>query len=233
MIISRRLINMVGTLVVAIALVLGTVLTALPIHFESGTLNAQQRDVASSNQVLQAQIDGLRAQEAELPQLEQELADLQQQLPRIPQLDDASQLVVKAADKTNASIVSVTFGDFAPFAARNTAAVIEQLPKTATNVAPSEAPSPDVASGEAASSEDADAPTADPVSTTTETESPPQLQFPVTINVMVPDQPAANRFLDELRAGPRLVQIDGAQATLTERGLELTVTGLVFVSRSN
>lgn len=233
---SRRLINLAGTLLVVIALAVGTMLTALPVYFESRDLNAQEQGVAASNQLLKAQIDSLRAKETELPELEKELVELHRQLPGIPQLDDAVQLVVKAADKTHASIGSVTFGDVAPFVARDATAFTEQLPQTATGVSKSEPPADGTAEGEAAgdqgSPDDADGPTADTVSTTNPADpaTATELQFPVTINVTVTDQSTATRFLDELRAGPRLLQIDNVSGSVGEEGLSLTVTGLVFVS---
>lgn len=241
MIASRRLINLAGTLLVVIALAVGTMLTAVPIHLESDVLNAQKRDVASSNQLLQTQIGGLHAKEAELPQLEQELGDLHQQLPGTPHLDDVSQLVVKAADKAGAHILSIEFSDYEAFVARDLATVIERLPKTATNVARSE-PEDKSDTTDKVASQDKDAnqeknetSTAEPVSTKKPADpaTASQLQFPVTIKILTTEQSSAIRFLDELRVGPRLLQIDDVTAKTDDKGLELTVKGLVFVSRSN
>ncbi len=235
---SRRLINLAGTLLIVIALVAGTMLTALPIHLESQDLKAQEWDVAAANRLLQTQIDALRAKEAELPQVEQDLAELHDQFPGIPQLDDATQLVVKAAGKVDAAIESVQFGSFAPFTPRDPAAVTDQLPQTATGVTPSAEPDGNGTSGngggDAAVADDSPA-NAD----TTSSSAPPtpgidgQLQFPVTIAVAAPDQGAANRFLDELRAGPRLLRIDTVSASTDSDGtIKLTVAGFVFVSLS-
>lgn len=228
---SRRLINLAGTLLVIIALVAGTMLTALPIYFESRQLNAQEHDVASANQLLQTQIDVLRAKEAELPQVEQDLAELHAQLPGIPQLDDASQLVVKAAGKVDAAIESVQFGDFTPFAPRDAATVIEQLPQTATGITPSAAP--DSGKNGGTNGKGSGDSTATGGSGSAGPSTDKQRQFPVTIIVTAPDQTGANRFLDELRAGPRLLRIDTVNAS-TDKGdsVRLTVTGLVFVSLS-
>lgn len=241
MIASRRLINLAGTLLVAIALVAGTMLTALPIYLESRDLNDQERHVAASNQLLQTQIDALQAKEAELPQVEQDLADLHGQLPRIPKLDDVTQLVVKAAGKSDTAIKSIDFGDIVPFAVRDAEAVIAQLPQTATGVAPNANGDSSNANGdsstEAGSAEGAttdssagDAgPTAKPAPPT-----PDQLQVPVTIGVNAADQASANRFLDELRIGQRLLRIDAVTATSDDDWpkLTLTITGFAFVSLS-
>ena len=236
---SRRLINLAGTLLVVIALVAGTMLTALPIYLESRDLNTQEREVAAANQLLQTQIDVLRAKEAELPEVERELAELHRQFPGIPQLDDASQLVVKAAGKVDAAIESIKFDSFAPFASRDAAAVAEQLPQTATSVTPPDEPEANGkngnGSGDAAASEDATTETdPSPTSTTPAPGADGELQFPVAITVVVPDQNAANRFLDELRAGPRLLRIDAVTATSDDDWpkLTLTITGFVFVSLS-
>lgn len=239
MIISRRLINLAGTLVVVIAFAVGTMLTALPIHFEAAELNDQEVDVAASNQLIQTQIDVLHAKEAELPQVESELAELHQQLPRIPQLADVTRLVVKAAGKANVAIDSVDFGAYAPFAPRDAEAVAEQLPATATGMDTAGPAEEGASNGSgdtgtpAASPTDPSAdPSADPAppAAPVDADSAQQLQFPVTITVKAPDQPAASRFLDELRGGPRLLQIETVNASTNEEDVSLTVTGLVFVS---
>jgi len=55
----------------------------------------------------------------------------------------------------------------------------------------------------------------------------------MTINAAAPDMAAATRFMDELRAGPRLLQLDTATSATNAQGDEdsitLTITGLVFV----
>lgn len=239
---SRRLINLAGTLLVVIVLVAGTMLTALPIYIESLKLNAQEREVAASNQLLQTQIDALSAKEAELPQVEQDLAELHAQLPGIPQLDDAVQLVVRAAGKADAAIESVQFDDFAPFVVRDAAMVADQLPKNATGVAPAVQPEDEGTdqngSGDAVATDDpASDPTSDTGPTTDSEPAAPgndgQLQFPVRIDVTVPDPVAASRFLDELRAGPRLLRIDVVTASTDENNsVKLLVTGFVFASLS-
>lgn len=236
---SRRLINLAGTLLVVVALVAGTMLTALPIFFESRELNAQERDVAAANQLLQTQIDVLRAKEAELPVVEQDLAELHEQFPGIPQLDDATQLVVNAAGKVDAAIESVQFGSFEPFAPRDAAVIAEQLPQTATGVTPSAEPEENGTNGNGDGSGEAGVADGSPTDTGASPAAPAapgiegQLQFPVTIAVNAPDQAAANRFLDELRDGPRLLRIDTVNASTGEDdSVTLTVTGFVFVSLS-
>lgn len=234
MIASRRLINLAGILLVVIALAVGTILTAVPIYLESRSLNAQEQDVAAANRLIQTQIDALHAKEAELPQVEQDLADLHNQLPRIPQLDDATQLVVKAADKVKASIQSVEFGDAMPFAARDAGMVIDQLPQTATNVSTDD-PNSIETNGDAADAAGPEGSEADASSKPVPAGPEPvnRLQFQVTIKVTAPDQVAANRFLDEVRSGPRLFQIDTVTGETDEdSAISLTVTGLVFVSLS-
>lgn len=233
---SRRLINLAGLLLVLIALVAGTMLTALPIYLEARDRNAQEQIVAASNQLLQSQIDALRSQEAAMPQTEQELADLHRQLPGIPQLDDVIRLVVRASGKVNAAIDNVGFGSYAPFAARAGDDLISQLPQTATGLGSAAGDPAAVATDDDQAPADtaADGTTpATPDSASPQPTTADQLQFPVTISVTVADQAAASRFLDELRAGPRLLQIDTVNATTGEAGaISLTVTGLVFVSLS-
>lgn len=230
MIASTRVINLAGTLLVVIALVAGTVLTALPIYLESRDLNAQERTVAASNQLLQTQIDALRVKEGELPEVELDLAELHSQLTGIPKLDDATQLVIAAAAKVDAAIQSIEFGSFTPFAVRDAATLTDQLPQTATGLTlPAESNGSENGNGSGGAPAEGGSATSDPGATAPPPEG--QLQFPVTISIEAPDQAAVSRFLDELRAGPRLLRVDTATIGAGEEDtVTLIATGFVFVS---
>jgi len=235
MIISRRLINIVGTLVAIVVLLAGTLLMAVPVYFESLELRGQAAGIAASNQLLVTQIDGLKAQEARMPEIEEDLAGLHRQLPAIPQLDDVSQLAIRAAAESKSVLLSVEYGDPTGFSTRDLETVIEGLPRTATNRTPNADAGAPAENGGATEGEDAttgeDEGSGDPAAPPAE--GAEQLQFPMTINASVPDMAAATRFMDELRAGPRLLQLETALSETTARGDEdsitLTITGLVFV----
>lgn len=228
MTLPRRLINVAGTLAVVVALVAGTLLIALPVYLESIEVRNEKAEVAAANRLLVAQIEGLLAKKAEMPQRKAQLDDLREQLPHIPQLDDLAQLSLRAADKTDGKMESLSFGDPAPFVPRATSEVLSSLPKTSTDVA-SDKPADPAAPGEG--SVDADQATPTPGATPGGSADAEHLQVPVTITVTVDDTAAAIRYLDELRTGPRLLQIDTASGEIDTDTDEvsLTVTGLVFV----
>ena len=226
---QRRLVSLVGTLVVIVTLVAGTLLMALPVYIESRDIKNEQARVAAANQLLVAQIEGLRAKEADMPRVEAELAELRTELPHIPQLDDAVTLALRAAGTIGGTVTDVSFGEVSGFVPRTVDSVLESLPKTATDVTnpEPEAASPGGDGDSAASGSDTGATGSGP-----ETDArAAQLQVPVTITATVPSTTAAARFLDALREGPRLVQIDTVAGLLDAESDEvtLTVNGLVFV----
>jgi hypothetical protein len=239
MILSRRLINIAGTLLAIVMLVAGTALMALPVYFESLDLRGEAAGIAASNQTLVTQIDGLKAQETHMPEIEEDLAGLHRQLPPIPQLDDVSQLAIRAAAASKSVLLSIEYDDPTGFSTRDLETVIEGLPRTATERTPSGSGDPTSGSaaedGAPADGEDA---AGDAAGEATDAGGQPaadteQLQFGMTINATVPDMAAATRFMDELRTGPRLLQLGTATCATADQGEEdnitLTVTGLVFV----
>lgn len=229
---QRRLVSLVGTLVVIVTLVAGTLLMALPVYIESRDVKNDEARVAAANQLLVAQIEGLRAKEADMPQVNTELAKLRTELPHVPQLDDAVKLALRAAAATDGTVTEVSFGEVSGFVPRTIETVLESLPKTATDVASPEpepaAPAGDGSDGDAATN-GADAGTTGNGPETASRAT--QLQVPVTMTVTIPSTTAAARFLDALREGPRLLQIETVAGVLDPESDEvtLTVNGLVFV----
>lgn len=229
---QRRLISLVGTLVVIVTLVAGTLLMALPVYIESRDIKNEETRVAAANQVLVAQIEGLRAKEAEMPQVNAELAGLRTELPHTPQLDDAVKLALRAASTAGGTVTEASFGDVTGFVPRTIDTVLESLPKTATDVKSAQSdPAPtngDGSEGDSATSGSDAGTTGNGPDTAA---GAAQLQVPVTITVTVPNPTAAARFLDALREGPRLLQIETVAGVLDPESDEvtLTVNGLVFV----
>ena len=228
---QRRLINLVGTLVVLIALVAGTLLMALPVYIESRDIKNEEAQVAASNELLFAQINALRAKQAEMPQLEAELAELRNELPHIPRLEDVVGLTLRAVSEVDGSVTGVSFTGPIDFLPRADSDILPSLPASATEVtpggqAPAQPPPAEDPAGES-----------DP-STGAEAEAPPpaptgaaQLQVSVSLTVSVPSPIAAARFIDELREGPRLLRIDTVTATSDAEADTLTLLedGVVFV----
>ena len=229
---QRRLVSLVGALVVIVTLVAGTLLMALPVYIESRDVKNDEARVAAANQLLVAQIEGLRAKEADMPQVNAELAELRTELPHVAQLDDAVKLALRAAGATGGTVTEVSFGEVSGFVPRSIDTVLESLPKTATDVASPE-PEPASPAGEG-SDGDAAASGSDAGTTGNGPETAAraaQLQVPVTMTVTVPSTTAAARFLDALREGPRLLQVETVAGVLDAESddVTLTVNGLVFV----
>ncbi len=223
---QRRLISLVGTLVVIIALAASTLLFALPVYMESRDIKNQEAQVAASNQILVARIEALRVQDAEMPRIEAELGELRAELPHIPQLDDVVKLALRAAAEVDGSILSVEFSAPTGFKPRAPEDVLTSLPAAVVGVTAGSAPADNADPGEPSTADpDGEAPGRE---STADVE---RLQVPVIITVTAATTTAAARFLDELREGPRLLQIETTTGVLDPETDEvnLTVTGLVFV----
>ena len=228
---QRRLISLVGTLVVLIALVAGTLLMALPVYIESRDIKNEEAQVAASNELLFAQINALRAKQAEMPQLEAELAELRNELPHIPRLEDAVKLTLRAVSEVDGSFTGVSFGEPTDFLPRADSDILPSLPASATEVAPggqapAQPPAAEDPTGDSDQGTGAGAQAPPPAPT-----GAAQLQVSVSLTVTVPSPIAAARLLDGLREGPRLLRIDTVTATSdSESGeLSLLIDGVVFV----
>lgn len=200
----KRLINLIGTVLVVGLLAVGVFMVAWPLYMGHLEVEAQRLSVAQANAVQAARIQELAAQQAELPVLTAELDDLRGQIPETIALDQVSKLAVSAADAAGAHLESFAVGDtvvFTPPAGAITDSVTGQ--KSAAEADPSEA---------AAESQ--------------------RLQTSVSFEVTAASQAQVTQFVDHLRTGSRLVQIvqvltstgEGAPVKVTA-----TVTALVFV----
>ena len=227
---QRRLISLVGTLVVLIALIAGTLLMALPVYIESRDIKNEEAQVAASNELLIAQINALRAKQAEMPRLESELAELRNELPHIPRLEDVVRLTLRAVSEVDGSITGISFNDPTDFLPRADSDILPSLPASATEVTsgagPAQPPAAEDPTAEAEPDAGAGAETPPPAPT-----GAAQRQVSVSLTVKVSSPIAAARFLDELREGPRLLRIDTVTATSDSESDELTllVDGVVFV----
>lgn len=233
MMMQRRLISLVGTLVVLIVLVAGTLLMALPVYIESKDIKNEEARVAASNELLVAQINGLRLKQAEMPTIEGELAELRTELPPIPQLEDVVRLTLRAASEADGSVTGVGFNDPTEFLPRAESDILPSVPTSATEVTtggddPAKPPAGDDPATVSGDPETGTGAEAKPPSAAT---GAAQLQVSVSLTVSVPSPAAAARFLDTLREGPRLLRIDMVTATSDTDSdtLTLLVDGVVFM----
>lgn len=191
----KRLVNLLGMLAVMVALVAGLLLVALPVYLGSRDVETETEAVAQSNQVTALQIDGLAAQQGNLPTLKDELSELRGEITDLPRLDAVSALVVRSAAASDSKLTSFNVGEPAPYA-----------PPAGVPLTDRAAPAP--------------APSSEPG-------TPQQVQ--VAVGVTASTQAEISRFVDELREGPRLVQVVGVKTGVRDDLFEATVTAIAFI----
>lgn len=108
---NKRLINLLGILVVAIVLVLGIALIGMPMFAQAQTVNANADSVDQSNAVYQTQIDALSAADDRIEEIDRNLSELRGEIAVAPQLDDIHEIVDAAAEAADIRIESVVAGE--------------------------------------------------------------------------------------------------------------------------
>lgn len=111
----KRLINLIGTVLVVGMLAVGIFMVAWPLYTGHLEVEAQRLSVAQSNDVQAARIQELAKQQAELPALTAELDGLRQQIPVTASLDQASKLAVAAAKASGSHLQTFAVGDTVEF----------------------------------------------------------------------------------------------------------------------
>ncbi|HRA76970.1 MAG TPA: hypothetical protein PLE12_12125 [Propionicimonas sp.] len=213
----KRLIHLVGILLVLGVFIAGIMLVALPVYLGSVDVLAEQKSVADSNSLRMAQIETLKNQQAVLPEVQRDLAGLRRQIPATQLLDEVSELGVAAAEDAGVDITSFTSTDpvsFVPPAGVPGAGTVAGTPAA-----------PAAVEGSAGDSEPSEA----------------KLQIPVTFIVTSGTRARIPEFVDGLRAGPRLLQIVSvtttAAAAASADGVpgattyQATVAALAFVQQ--
>lgn len=213
--IPKHFINLLGAIVVVGILIAGVALVALPLYGQSRTIDAQTRTVAQSNDVYQIQATRLAAEKERFDEISASIAERRGEIAAIPQLDDVFEVVLAAAELTEATIESITASEPEPWIAR--AAVGTTLTPAPT------APAAAVDEGDPADADAAAAP-ASPVASAPEASSA-QRQVPVNIRVTVEDAARASAFIDALGDGARLL----APVHTTYSDGSLTVSALAFI----
>ena len=113
---SRNLMNAIGTGVVALVVLAGTILV-VALSTETHTATAHVGEVAFVNQRTRMEIAERADQEVALPSLRHDLDDLRMQITEADELSDASALASAAAKRSGARIVAITFAGRQVFAA--------------------------------------------------------------------------------------------------------------------
>ncbi|WP_251449444.1 hypothetical protein [Microbacterium sp. Marseille-Q6648] len=224
----KQLINLIGIVVCAGILGLAVAVVALPIYFQSLATGTQTAEVDQTNDVYQIQVEGLRAQEERMGEIEASVSELRTQMPAANEFDDVFELVARSASDANVQVQTITAGENAAFAVRTAPLAIGEEP---------EAPAPaeqtaDPAAGEATDPAEPAAP--EPLPAPVEgapLEGRQQVDF--TITVTATQLQDAIGFLDRLRTGPRLLTAIDTTVVPTGTGYDVLVSALTYVLPEN
>lgn len=220
----KQLITVIGLIVSLGIIALGVVLVAIPMLLSSFTVDGQTASVATSNDVYQAQVDGLKEEEARQDEINASVAVLQSQIPVTGQLDDVFEVVATAAGASGVTITSITAGDTAAFVVRTSATEPSTDPNAADAAAQADAtPSPDPSAAAVEGT------AADTGATTPDAAAAGRQQVDFSIQVKATDMNQVTAFLDALRSGTRLFSIVTALSTTSGEGIEVQVDGVTFV----
>lgn len=222
----KHIVTAVGLIVSLGVIALGVFLVAMPLYFQAVGVDGQTATVASTNAIYQAQVDSLSAQEENLDEINASVTDLRAQIPATGQLDDVFEVVGRAAEASGVAITSVTAGDQVVYVTRTGATDADEA---AVAPAPEATPAPTPGATDAAT----DGTTAPPAAGTgvgDAVAAAGRQQVDFVISATAADMAQATAFLDELRAGPRLLDTITATATQTGEGtVDLQITALTFV----
>ncbi|WP_396641573.1 hypothetical protein [Microbacterium sp.] len=236
--IPKQFLNLIGAIVVLAVVTAGVLLLALPLYTQSSTTATDANLVAQTNAGYEAQIASLREREADMDEIEDTVAELRREIPAEPLLDDVFEVVAAAADTAGVSIQTVTVGEtsaWAPRAALTPDAVLSTDGAPAAEAAPV---TPDATTEGTPPAEGTDTMTTDPTtadSTTTDaaTVADPQIQVAFTVTVTAPSPAQAERFIDALGEGNRLIGIVHSALTSGADSYDLTVNALAFARTEN
>ena len=215
---QKGIITVIGLVVSVGIVVLALVLGALPVYLQSVAVDVQTASVANTNAVYQAQVDNLRAEQENLDTINASVAGLRAQIPASAQLDDVFEVIGRAAEEADVDIVSISAGQQVAFTPH--AGMVDET-------APPADSSTDATGGTA------DGTGADDGTGTGDAQTPApasgRQQVDFAIQVTAPDMDHVTDFLDQLRAGPRLLSSISATAVTGDEGLTVQVSALTYV----
>ena len=240
--IPKQFVNLIGAVLAVAIAAAGMLLVAVPVWTESRSITNDAELVAETNLGYEVQIASLRKSEAGIDDIQDTVEELRREIPAEPRLDEVFEIIAAAAADTGVALVSATAGDrvaWAPRAALTAAATPGEVSTEGTEVT-----APDPSTDASDPSTDASAPSTDTPGTetavpgtTTEGEGAaavgPQTQVDFTMTLTAPTTEAAQRFIDALGDGPRLISIGHSALSSGATGYDLTVNALAFVRTEN
>ncbi|WP_127475537.1 hypothetical protein [Microbacterium sulfonylureivorans] len=226
----KQLVTIIGLVVSLGVVAVGVALVALPMWMQSLAVDGETATVADTNALYQAQVDTLETEADRQGEIDASVAALRTEIPAANQLDDVFEVVGRAADTAGVTITSATAGESAAFVARTAASAPGEEPVAVPAPAPEDGTDGAAAEGEA--TEAAEGVATDAGTVIDEGADAPltgRQQVDFTIAVTANDMAQVTRFLDALRAGPRLLAGITATTTLTGTAVEVQVSALTFV----
>lgn len=230
--IPKQLVNLIGGVVVLAVVAAGLLLVAVPLWTDSTRISADAQNVAQTNLGYEAQIASLRESEADLDDIQDTVGKLRRQIPGEPQLDEVFEIVARAAATSGVTIVSATAGETTAWTPREPLTAGALPADDAATTSPADPSAPTDTASDAASDPASDPAATDPAAGGTEAPADPaprQAQIDFTLVLTSPSPEAAERFIDALGEGARLIGIVHADLGPNETGYDLTVNALAFV----
>jgi hypothetical protein len=224
----KQLITVIGLIVSLGVIALGIAVVALPMWVQSLSIDAETATVTDTNALYQAQVDALEAEQERQGEIEASVAALRTEIPATGRFDDVFEVIGRAAVAAGVTIVSATAGESAAFVVRTTAIEPGAEPVAEVAAVPEDGADGTTATDDTAVATDgtgADTGAAAPV----DAPLSGRQQVDFTIQVTANDMAQATRFLDALRAGPRLLDSITATTTQTGTAVEVQVSALTFV----
>ncbi|MGN8025418.1 hypothetical protein [Microbacterium sp. 22242] len=246
---TKSLINLIGALITVAVVALAVVFGALPLLGQTFTAFGDTAQAGATNTAYEAQISTLQKQKARKGEIDAAVQDLRAQIPAVPDLDRAFDLIAESAQGSGVVITSIVREGLAPYAPR-TAPVPAGPAAAAAKAQTAPQPTPQPTSGSdpvgqaksTAAQASADASQASPAAGANggsaaggsagsgATAVDGREQIPLTVTATAADLTAVQSFLDGLRGSGRLLGVDKVTVQGANGSLTVNLALLAFVA---
>ncbi|MCE4027660.1 GspMb/PilO family protein [Microbacterium sp. Au-Mic1] len=249
---TKSLINLIGALVAAVIVVLAVVFGVLPLLGQAFSAFGDTAQAGVTNTAYESQITALQKEKARKSEIDAAVQDLRTQIPAVPDLDRAFDVIAGSAQASGVVITTIVREDLATYAPRT--APVPAGPGSAAaakaKAAPQPTPQPTGPSGPVAQADNTAAQAGNAANQTSQaagangtgsasanaSASPAvdtRQQIPLTVTATAADMSAVQTFLDGLRGSGRLLGVDKVEVQGGNGNLTVTLTLLAFVASDN
>lgn len=245
---TKSLITLIGALVSVAVLALAVVLGVLPLVGQAFAAQASTGQASTTNTAYENQIAELQKQKARKGEIDASVRDLRGQIPAVPDLDQAFDVISGSAQTSGVVITSVTRGDLAAYAARTAPIPAGPAATAEKKAVPAPQPTPTPTANASGPVADANSTASQASSSanqtsqaagagtaggaTPNTAAAGRQQVPLTVTATAADMNAVQAFLDGLRGSGRLLGVDKVTVTGTEGNFAVILDLFAFVSPS-